>query len=302
MCKNKGMNKVFAPRWLPDGSLVVKNDAEQSLMALLEKLGLSRGLIRRLQIEADGRPVTNTGTILPAGARVLLKPAEQDFSELSYEPVDIIYEDDECLVAFKPAGLLVHADGEAEDTLTGRVNAHLLGSSPFPAQCVHRIDKDASGLVLFAKNPLVQPALDAQFAGTDAKKEYLAVIEGKPAHKHVDLNSPIGKDRHNPNQMVVFSGGKPSHTHIELESEKRGNALVKATITTGRRHQIRVHLAHNGHPIVGDVLYGARPTGEPMLLQCQKLAFTNPITEERIQVEAPFPARFAPFHQGNLKN
>jgi 23S rRNA pseudouridine1911/1915/1917 synthase len=292
----------FETKILPNADLQATLLEEIPLLGLLDEMQISDSKRKKLQTLLNGKEVINRGVMLKKGDIVTLKyPPDIETASFEYEPVDIVYEDDTCLIAYKPSFLLVHSDGNDSSTLQARVNEHLLEEGwPYAAQAVHRIDYEAQGLVLFCKHPLLQNQFDEQFANRTVKKEYLAVIDGKMAKKHIDLNNPLAKNRHEANKMIVYSKGKPSHTHVETLASKNKTSLVKCTISTGRKHQIRVHLSHNGHPIVNDALYGTKKDQEALKLLSWKLEFENPITHERIQAEAKMPKEFMPFSDKDL--
>lgn len=297
-------NDFYKVKIQRNGDIQVKILKPITLLELLESMQISKDKRKKTQISLNGNVIINHGQELKEKDQVVLHCNDNDDynEQISYEPVDIVYEDDYCLVANKPPFLLVHSDGNEEDTLQARVNAHLQETGwPYNAQASHRIDYEAQGLVLFCKHPLLQNYFDSQFADGSIKKEYLAVIDGSMAKKHIDLNNPIAKNRHEANKMIVYRQGKPAHTHIETLGFKQGKSLVKANITTGRRHQIRVHLAHNGHPIVNDSLYSNKSSEEPLQLQSSRLVFKQPFSDEVIEVEADFPKEFKPFTKRDIK-
>ena len=215
------------------------------------------------------------------------------------------YRDPFLMAVDKPAGILVHGDGTGARTLTDGVAA-LLGREGVPAapQAVQRLDVDTTGVVLFSLAPEFQPALDALVASHDMRKRYLAVVEGSFDAGVRRLDAPLGRDRHDARRMRVSAGGKPALTLVTVLARRGGRSLLLLELGTGRCHQIRVHLAHAGHPIVGDALYGraaggrsgGRATGAGGLMLhavCEELA--HPATGEALRLEAGWPARFGKF-------
>lgn len=291
------MDEKIKVQTLPSGDLQVKLEEPLTGAQLTEFLGISREKDKTLEILENGKPVPNRGKQLDSRTVTLRQPASKDIP-CSFEPVDVVYEDEWCLVADKPPFLLVHDDGETPDNLTARVNAHLSESGwPFAAQAVNRIDREASGLVLFCKNPLFQNWFDRQMEDRTAEKEYYAVLEGLLERRHVDLNNPIGRNRHEAEKMIVYPKGKVSHTHLERVARRGTRTLVKAKITTGRRHQIRVHAAHHGHAVVNDSLYGEKSDDRGLLLQSHRIVFRQPVTNQKIEVEIPMDPRFREFRK-----
>lgn len=282
---------------LSNGNLQAKTDTPITLEELSSFLAISNEKKKHTEILKNAQPVTNPAEeLLPTDKITVVVDDTFDFQEdtpLFFAGVPIVYEDDFCLVANKKPFLLVHGDGQSEDTLTSRVNAYLLSNSArFPAQPVNRIDKEASGLVLFSKHPLVKADLDRQFEDGTAIKEYLAVTDGRVDNREIDINNPIARNRHDAEKMMVFKKGKPAHTHISRLKLFDDKSLVKANISTGRRHQIRVHLANIGYPIMNDPLYGTVRNSKGLMLQAYKLTFDQPYTHEKIQVELDMDTRF----------
>lgn len=282
---------------LSNGNLQVKTDQPVTLEDIWNKLDLSKEKKKHVQILKGAHPITNPQEeITPSDKISVVIDDTFDFNEetpVYYAGVPVVYEDDWSIVANKKPFLLVHGDGNNEDTLTSRINAYLQqNNTRFPAQAVNRIDYEASGLVLFSKHPLVKAYLDSQFEDGTAKKEYLAVVDGRVDHREIDINNPIARNRHEAEKMMVFKKGKPAHTHISRLKLFDDKSLVKATISTGRKHQIRVHLANIGYPIMNDPLYGMVRNNKGLMLQSYRLTYLQPFTHEEIAVEIDMDTRF----------
>ena len=202
----------------------------------------------------------------------------------------VVYRDEWMLAVDKPAGILVHGDGTGARTLTDLVREECGCAS---AQPVQRLDVDTTGLVLFSLDKAIQPALDALVAGHDMKKRYLAVVPAGFAATERTIDAPIGRDRHDSRRMRVSKTGKPAITHVSKLAERGNEALVCCELETGRRHQIRVHLASLGYPIVGDALYGGRRSKAGLMLHAWQESFVHPVTGTLVEICTPVPSRMA---------
>ena len=215
-----------------------------------------------------------------------------------------IYEDEVLLAWDKPAGIIVHGDGTGAHTLTDVVAAHLAatGRADVRPQPVQRLDAETTGLVLFSLDRAMQPALDAQVAGHAMNKTYLAVVAGRVPWAQRTVRQPIGRDRHDARRMRVCrpDQGKPAETRVRRVAEKDGRTLLVVTLVTGRRHQIRVHLASLGHPIVGDALYGGARSTSGLLLHAWREELDHPVSGERLRLETAWPERLWPERPAQL--
>lgn len=279
-----------------NGDLLIKSDEDYTLEELEDFLQLSKEKKKYTTIKVNNEEIHGRKDF-SAKDRLTLSVDDRfkfnDETPMYFGGVPIVYEDDFVLVANKKPFLLVHPDGTSEDDLTSRVNAYLVqNGAVFPAQPVNRIDYEASGLVLFSKHPLAKNILDRQMEDGTAKKEYLAVIDGRVQNREIDINNPIGRNRHEAEKMMVYSKGKPAHTHISRLKLRDDKSLIKADITTGRKHQIRVHLANLGYPIMNDPLYGIVSNKKGLMLQAYHLSFKEPFTGKPIDVKLDMDTRF----------
>jgi 23S rRNA pseudouridine1911/1915/1917 synthase len=247
------------------------------------------------QIEVDAArlhaPATaGTGEALPAAEAI---------------PLRVVYEDEHLLVVDKPAGLVVHpAPGHSSGTLVNALLAHLpglvAGSDASRPGIVHRLDKDTSGLIVIAKDAPSHSALAQQMKEHSTVKRYLALVEGRmPAPEGV-IDAPIGRDPRHRQRMALVSevnGGREARTRFKVLSEARGRSLVELQLETGRTHQIRVHLASVGHPVVGDTVYGRPqlPLPPRQFLHATHLEFVHPTTGEWLRFDAPLPPDLSEF-------
>ena len=206
----------------------------------------------------------------------------------------VVFEDEHLLVIDKPAGLVVHpAAGHWSGTLLNGLLAHVPAASTLPrAGIVHRLDKDTSGLMVAAKTLPAATGLVRAIAAREIHRRYLAIVHGTLREEVFSIEAPIGRDPRSRVRMAVVASGKPARTDIECLAHSGSFSVVACTLHTGRTHQIRVHLAARGHPLVGDVLYGGMPALglDRQALHAARLAFAHPATHEPLDFEAPPPA------------
>ena len=245
--------------------------------------------IRKGFVKVDGELCVKPNMKFLDGVKIdLVVPEEQKNADLVPET---IYEDENVLVVNKPAGLLSMAKGEycPEKTL---MDYGLL---------VHRLDRDTSGVVILAKKPEVQTFLRRQFQERKTHKTYVAVVEGRPRLDAARIDLPIARDYKRPTTFRVEPGGKESETFYKVLESDGAHSLVELQPTTGRTHQLRVHMKYLGHPIVGDVIYGNEPA-ERLMLHARALEITLPGGERRI-FEAETPEEFREFlRDGSVVN
>jgi len=229
--------------------------------------------------------------------QVTIPPAEKETIEPENISLDVLYEDNDLVIVNKPAGMVVHpAFGNMSGTL---VNAALARWPEMEsvggierAGIVHRLDKDTSGVIVLAKTPQVLEALQAQFKARTVSKRYLALVEGVPSSSTGLIEAPIGRDPKQRKRMAVVRNGREAATRYNLLEDFDSFSLLELELLTGRTHQIRVHLAWLGHPVVGDSVYGFRKQRIKMkrlFLHAANLQIDSPSNGERLEFEAPLP-------------
>lgn len=224
-------------------------------------------------------------------------------------PLDIVFEDKNMLVINKPAGMITHPGaGVSSGTLVNAVMFHcgsdLSGiSGTMRPGIVHRLDKDTSGLIMVAKNDTAHQSLAAQIAAKTARRAYLAILEGHLKTKEGVIDKPIGRNPKDRKAMAITQTGRRAITRYKVLQEFAKYSLIECDLETGRTHQIRVHMAHFQAPVVGDLVYNNKTTGNLVkraklglvghALHAYKLAFTHPVTQELIELQADPPEDFA---------
>ncbi len=260
-------------------------------------------MVRVGSVTVDETVVTKAGTKLAAG-QVVSFPAPGEPSANEVEPdetvrFDVVHADPAVVVVDKPAGLVVHpAPGHPDGTLCNGLLARYpeiaeVGEPSRPG-IVHRLDRATSGLLVVARTPEAHADLVAQLAAHRVERVYTAVVVGRPESDHGVVDAPIGRSRRNPLRMTVAIGAKPARTHFEVRERFADPdcTLVRCRLETGRTHQIRVHMASVGHPVVGDDLYGAHRSAldaPRMFLHACVLGFTHPSSGEQQRFESGLP-------------
>ena len=216
-------------------------------------------------------------------------------------PIDIVYEDDDVIVINKARGMVVHPSAGHEDgTLVNALLYHcgsmpVIGGETRPG-IVHRIDKDTTGLLVVAKNDKAHLSLSEQIREKSASRKYKALVEGVIKDDSGEVDAPIGRHKNDRKKMAVVLGGREARTIYKVERRFASYTLLDVTLTTGRTHQIRVHMAHIKHPVVGDAVYGYKKQKfnlDGQLLHAHELSFNHPKTGERITFNAPLPEDFS---------
>lgn len=221
-----------------------------------------------------------------AGETIHLALSASDTTDYGHQvhPLEIVYEDAQVLVVNKPAGIKPHPNQPGEvDTLMNWVAAYL---EPNPAYITHRLDMLTSGLTLIAKDPLTQSLINQQLATKTMAREYVALVSGPIPDAGV-IDAPIGHDPNDKRKRMVRADGDYAVTHYQVLTRSGDVARVWLTLETGRTHQLRVHLASIGYPILGDPLYGDSTTAPRLMLHGAKLSWVKPLTDTTQMVECP---------------
>ena len=280
-------------RWLAGQAGAPSRSALQGLM--------EAGYVRR-----NGAPA-NKKDKLAAGDRItLILPDPQPIEAQPQNiPLDIVYEDDHLLVVNKPKGMVVHpAPGNPDGTLVNALLYHCRGQlsgvgGAIRPGIVHRIDKDTSGLLVVAKDDLTHQGLSEQMAVHAIHRVYHAVVYGNIRQDAGTIEAPIGRDPRDRKRMAVTPGqGKRACTHWQVLERFGRFTLLACRLETGRTHQIRVHMAHTGHPLAGDPVYGPRSVIRELQGQClhaKELGFRHPVTGQEMRFDSPLPAYFTTF-------
>ena len=274
----------------------------------------SRSFLARLiddgHVHVEGQPATKSSQRVSAGQRIELDvppPAATDVVSQDL-PLTVLFEDADLIVIDKPAGLVVHpAAGHADGTLVNALLFHVKDLSGIGGELrpgiVHRLDKDTSGVMVIAKNDEAHRTLTSAWNSDAVRKEYLALVYGSLPQERGTIDAPIGRDPRDRKRMAVVRDGRRAVTDYEVAEKLRYVSLIRCRLRTGRTHQIRVHLKHLGHPIVGDPVYsGPQWRGIPdkrlqriiaafprQALHAARIAFPHPRTREAIVVEAGLP-------------
>lgn len=268
---------------------------------------LTRSAAQRLleagAVSVDGRVVKKNHKC-SAGERIELILPETQETELRPQdiPLDIVYEDEDVVVVNKPRGMVVHpAPGHPDATLVNALMYHCgdslsgIGGEKRPG-IVHRIDKDTSGLLIAAKNDAAHLHLSAQLADRSLSRIYEAVVRGNFREERGTVNAPIGRHPTDRKKMAVTDkNSRAAVTHWEVIARYRGYTHIRCRLETGRTHQIRVHMAHIGHPLLGDQVYGAPSPDKGLEGQClhaRELKFIHPRTGEPMRIQTELPPYF----------
>lgn len=260
-------------------------------------------LIQNEQINVNGIvPKKNYRIVGTETVEVQQEEPRETAIEPENIPIDIVYEDDDIIVVDKPRGMVVHpAAGNWSGTLVNALMYHcgdrLSGiNGEIRPGIVHRIDKDTSGLLVVAKNDIAHQSLAAQIAEHSARREYQAIVIGRPREESGTIDKPIARDKKDRKRMAIDPTGRPAVTHYQLITAFRGYSYMAFQLETGRTHQIRVHMASIGHPIIGDPVYGYPKDRFHNIggqcLHAYRLILRHPTTGKIMTFESELPEYF----------
>lgn len=286
--------------------MIVEESGQRIDKYIAEKQELSRVAVQRL-IE-EGNILVNGKKAKPSyavqvGDEVIIQMPEAKETDLKPQdiPLDIIYEDNDIIVVNKAKGMVVHpAVGNPDGTLVNAIMAHCKGNlsgigGELRPGIVHRLDKDTSGLLIIAKNDKAHLRISEQIQNRQVKKTYLALVKGIVPENEATIKMPIGRSTKDRKKMAVTSKGKEAITHFKVLERFEKYTYLEVNIETGRTHQIRVHMAEIGHPVVGDMVYSNGKNEfniEGQMLHAYRLEFKHPITEKEMCLEASLPEYF----------
>ncbi|HEV7238825.1 MAG TPA: RluA family pseudouridine synthase [Thermoanaerobaculia bacterium] len=271
-------------------------------------------LVTEGHVRIDGAPATKPSQRVEAGQCLEIEVPDATPSGISSQdlPLAVLYEDADVVVIDKPAGLVVHpAAGHPDQTLVNALLFHVKDLSGVGGEIrpgiVHRLDKDTSGVMIIAKHDEAHRKLTAGWNTESVRKEYVALVYGTPSSERGTVDAPIGRDPRDRKRMATAAGGRAAITDYEVAERLRYVSLVRCRLRTGRTHQIRVHMKHLGHPIVGDPLYsGPQWRGIPdkrvqkllssverQMLHAARIRFAHPRTGAPMSFDAPLPDDFS---------
>ena len=259
-------------------------------------------LIESGAVLVDGRIASKSAKLTGAETVAVTLPEPEPIDAVPQDiPLDVVYEDADVIVVNKPSGLVVHpAPGHPDGTLVNALLYHcgdsLSGvSGALRPGIVHRIDRDTSGLIIAAKNDAAHRSLSAQLKDHTLARTYECIVVGGLREDRGTVDAPIARDPRDRKRMAVVPGGREAVTHWEVLARYSGYTHVRCRLETGRTHQIRVHMAYLGHPILGDTVYGAKKPVPGLTGQCLHavgLRFLHPRTGKAVELSCPLPDEF----------
>lgn len=298
MAKGVFMERIF--------HYIIEKDYEHcSISSYLKEQGYPHAVFVHLKKTTEGILLNGkwayVNTPLSTGDLLTIRLIENTSSQKIppvYHPLDIVYEDEDILVINKPADMPIHPSlNHYENTLANAVCYYYESQGiPYTFRCVNRLDKNTSGLTILAKHMLSSAILSEQVSARQIHRQYLAIVQGE-TEPFGTINAPIGrKDSSTIERQIDYENGEHAVTHFTRIDEKNGYSLLSLKLETGRTHQIRVHMASIGHPLIGDFLYNEESKElARQALHSQQLVFTHPITKNPMEFKVPMPSDMQDF-------
>ena len=269
--------------------IISTNEKDTNIKDFLLQHGLTATLIKKVKyggVSINGTTVTMRAVVSPGDEVLIILPDDVSEGIPSIDmPLDIVYEDDYMIAVNKPQNMPTHpSKGNSLPTLANGIMAYFNGNHTF--RSINRLDRDTSGIVLMAKDAFSAAALSGSMKRGEFRKKYIAKVVGVFENKHGVIDAPIRREAEGEMKRIVAPDGKNAVTEYTVVRDDGQNSLVEILLHTGRTHQIRVHFAHIGHPLVGDFLYGERIENECYNLHCFELSLPHPKTKESIVIKA----------------
>ncbi|MFS1664039.1 RluA family pseudouridine synthase [Streptococcus sp. zg-JUN1979] len=270
----------------PYPPLSVKTLLEEKLLVPRK----SRHFLRTKKHLLINGEVTHWQTMVETGDNVTLIFDTSDYPQKEVllgdaSLVQCLYEDEHLIIVNKAEGMKTHPNQPGELALLNHVSAY----TQSPCYVVHRLDKETSGAIVFAKNPFILPLLNRLLESKKIKRHYWALVDSKHFPKHITFRDKIGRDRHDRRRRIVDKHGQVAITHAKRLKQLTNTALIECQLETGRTHQIRVHLSHHGYPLIGDPLYHPKARGR-LMLHAHRLSLKHPLTNQDIVVSCQSPS------------
>ena len=288
-------------RWRPDSIFIWRNEEETTLLQCLEqklsdhKRSSLKAMMKYGQVAVNGVPTSQFDVTVQPGDEMSVN-FTRPFVTFSHPRIRLVYEDDDIIVVHKGSGILsVGTDNRSDGTAYSIVRNYLKNKDPhLKLFIIHRLDRDTSGLMMFAKNIEAKEAMQHNWNNMVLSRTYVAVVEGKVEEESGTVRSYLAET----SQYEVYSTQNPEEGQLAITRYKRldcrhGYSLIELSLDTGRKNQIRVHMKDLGHPIVGDRKYGAKSSPlRRMALHARTLRFVHPVTRKDMLFETPIPSRF----------
>ena len=269
--------------------MINKKYQNKTISEYLSSFHLGKEKIKKIKTYINDELKPHDTILKPFDKLTIENDEALDIKPYQYK-IDVAYEDEYLLIINKPAGFIIHDDGNNIDTVANIVaNYYQEKGLNIPVRYIHRLDKDTTGILIFAKDPLSMSKLSNELESHEFKRDYLALVKGNYNKTNI-INLKIGKDRHINGKYRVSPTGKDAITYVSVLNTSKDYSLVRLSLKTGRTHQIRVHMSHLGHPLLGDIMYGGdNKFIKRCALHSYYVEFTHPITSKKISLSIPLP-------------